>query len=81
MDPAGPVANTPATGPVSFNPNTKEKAMSQRHTLWRELRAAVRAGDTEGAHKIAQRLGWHDRAARGRLIEKIWDHVKREVPA
>lgn len=42
-----------------------------RELLWRQLRAAVRAGETDEANKAAIRLGYVDAAMRRRLLAAI----------
>jgi hypothetical protein len=50
----------------------------QRYVLWRRLRAAVRAGDNEGAHTLAVALGYTNKRNRDRLIEQVWKSVSRK---
>lgn len=45
--------------------------MSREH-LWRQLRAAVAAGDTDEANKTAIALGYIDKGMRRRLLETLW---------
>lgn len=52
--------------------------MSQRAEMWRTLRRLVRAGDKDGARKLAKRLGYKDAAMVTRLIETVWKSVHRE---
>ena len=52
-----------------------------RYMLWRQLRAMVRAGDSEGAHAVAVSLGYTKRRNRVTLIEAIHKRLRREAKA
>lgn len=51
----------------------------RRFLMWRQLRAAVRAGDEAAARKLAKQLGYRDRKMVTRLIEKVWASTQRRA--
>lgn len=52
--------------------------MSQRSEMWRTMRRLVRAGDEDGARKLAARLGYRDAAMVTRLIEQMWKSINKK---
>ena len=56
-------------------------ATSSKYLLWRQLRALVRAGDSEGAHAVAVSLGYTKHRNRQTLIEAVHERIQREAAA
>ena len=56
-------------------------AMADKYLLWRQLRALVRAGDSEGAHAVAVSLGYTKHRNRQTLIEAVHKRIQREATA